>query len=634
MHILGFFAFLLMTFTFAYQRKQTLLEIAPWLLCVIGLICYVLAFFHRMSWIDGFLTAGGLASVGCLVRDRREGHPLGKACRRLFGDPYLWFSLLLLAVMLFCLRGEQILEWDGYNFWGPDTKSLFYRNGFAPRYSNPAFLFGNYTPFGQIIWWWFTHISGSFQERFLFWGYYLFCALLLLSLGEQFRRRWPGTTFPAAALIPVCAVLLPGVACTAWYRALVVDPMMAMLFGTVLVQIVHRPRKDVFFWKLKLLTFLCALVLTKSIGILWGILAVAFFFFWWRKEYRDRRFLIAAACSVAVFAGSWTLFCKVLDRSGYLADSFSDRAAQRLGELMNGTFLSSGDTKGYLLSYAKAFFCMPIHKEHSLAIDLSPFALLVFFFFFAFFLGRLGLVPKGKLRCLLLFMAITELIIYSVVVIGQLTMFYYEQQYLDPTRAVILMTRYCSPANIGILMLLSGFAAGNAAGVIPSRCQPSFLSRVVPSLLVAALLLSCTSYKDIYRRFCHDELDPQRIELRASYESQFRSFVQRIQGFPLDQPSVRVMLVTRETEANPIVINRASPISIDWLVLTGDTGYDLSELTGYGQIHHVSYLYIQESGEEFLQNLAPYLGHAPELNTLYRFSVGEDGSVLLCEVQE
>ena len=628
MHVLSILAFLVITFACSHRYRQSLLEIAPWLLCLVGLVCYVLAFFNRMHWIDGLLIAGGLGAAVLLLRGRGGRPALGETCRREFGDLYLWTSLLLLGVLLFCLRNEQILEWDGYNFWGPDTHSLFARDGFAPKYSNPAFQYGNYTPYVQIIWWWVTHLSGGFRERYLFWGYYLLGMLLLLSLGAQFRRRRPGNTWLAALLIPLCAFALPGVACTAWYRALVVDPIMAMLFGTVLAQIVLRPREHVLFWKAKLLTYLCALVLAKSIGALWGALAIVFFFLWWRKEHRERAFLALSAAAAAASGGSWWIYCRVMDRSGYLSSSFSGRAAQRLGELMNGTFLSAGNNKGYLLSYARAFFLTPIHKERSLAIDLSPFALLVILFAAAVLLWRLGWIPRGKLRRLLLFMAATLAVIYSMVTVGQLTMFYDETQYLDPVYVVVLMTRYCSPANVGFLMLMVAFASGTAAGAAEPRRGGDRRSLAI-CLVTAAILLSCTTCDEIYRRFCYDYLDQQRIEFRASYEDRFRPFAQRLQTLPLDKPGVRVLLTTQETRPNPIVHNQAAPISVAWLSLTGDTAHDLSALTGYAQAVHASYLYLYEGGEDLRQALAPCLGRPPELRTLYAFSVDEAGTVTL-----
>ena len=626
MRLLSIPAFVLLALALGRRRRLSLLETAPWLLCVLGLVCYVLAFFGRMGWIDGLLLAGGLAAAWDLFRSR--GPALKKTLRRELADPYLWTCLALLAVMIFCLRGEQILEWDGYGFWGPDTKSLYAREGFAPRYSNAAFRFGNYTPFAQIIWWWFAHLGGSYQERYLFWGYYIFCALLLFALGAQFRRRRPGNSPVGAVVIPLCAVALPGVATTSWYWALVVDPMLAILFGTVLVHIGLRPGEgEGGFWKVRLVTYLAALVLTKSIGFLWGGLAVVFAFLWWRRERRDGPFLLASALTVLVSGGSWWLYCKAMDRSGYLSDSFAHRAGQRLAELRAGDFLATGNNGGYLVSYLKGFFLTPIHQEHSIAIDLSPFALLVLLFAGAVVLWRLGFIPRGKLRRLLLFMGACLVIIYASVTLGQLTMFYDETQYLDPVQAAKLMTRYCAPADLGLLMLLAGFASGNAPGAsVPAGGDRR--TRIV-CLVTAAILLTCTAWNDIGRRFVYDPLDEQRIALRTEYETRFRPFADRVSALPLDAPGVRVLLVTRETAVNPIVVNQVSPVSMDWLMLWGDPAGDLERLKTQAAACHDTYLYLQEGDEAFRGVLAAETGVTPDLETLYPLSLDGAGRLTL-----
>ena len=108
----------------------------------------------------------------------------------------------------------MVLEWDGYSFWGPDTKSLYFNDGFAAQYGNVAPKFGAYTPFAQLIWWLGPHFAGQYNEQYVFWGY------LLRSGGGAAFLSWR-TVFarPQAvgmrALVSVVActgaVLLPGI---------------------------------------------------------------------------------------------------------------------------------------------------------------------------------------------------------------------------------------------------------------------------------------------------------------------------------------------------------------------------------------------------------------------------------------
>ncbi|MBQ4382638.1 MAG: hypothetical protein II794_07880, partial [Oscillospiraceae bacterium] len=133
-------SFFAMTFAVARRRGTSPIEEAPWLLCALGLLQYVLAFFGAMSSSDIFLLLGGTAALVLTARWalRRGTKKLLLELRRQLLDPFFVVSLALVITALVLLRQERILEWDGYNFWGPDVKSLFFRDGFAPRYSNPA----------------------------------------------------------------------------------------------------------------------------------------------------------------------------------------------------------------------------------------------------------------------------------------------------------------------------------------------------------------------------------------------------------------------------------------------------------------------------------------------------------------
>ena len=602
MQLLGLLCFLLIVFALAWRFGLTVWEPTAWLIALTALICYVLAFFRWMRGIDLFLLAGGVPAAVWLVRRCRAegGGALRAELKRQFGNLYFLVCAAALAGMLFFLGGEQILEWDGYNLWGPDTKSLWYRDGFAPKYSNPAYEFGDYTPLVQIVWWLFCHLLGSYQERYLFWGYYVFGAVLLFSAAAVFTRGEGKGRLVASVLAPPAALCLPGVACTTWYRALTVDPIMAMLFGTMLCRTVLRPDGDGRFWKIELLTYACALALSKSIGILWGALCALFYLLWWGKERREYGFSGALLAASAVSGGSWIVYCRIMDRHGYLADNFAARALQRFRELRAGTLFAPGSyARSYLGSYVRAFFTEPIHRERTFALDPTPVLLLAGMLLAVFLLRRFGFLPRRKTGRLLAFLLGMLALIYGVVFIGQLTMFYYETQYFEPVKAVTLLMRYASPANIGLLMLLAVFASGRAAGAplaeapegsaeVPRRT----LRRAAAGGLAALVLLSCAGYNEIYRRFFYDYLDAQRITFRASFEETYEPFFRAVEGLPLDEENVRVLLCTWDTDMNPIVINRASPVSFASLELPEDPAAAWDAVAAQSRTLHCGYLYV------------------------------------------
>lgn len=603
MALLSLIALFCVLFALAWRTRRTMVEIAPYGLCAIGLILYVLAFFCWMGLIDWLLLAVGVVALAWMAGTaKRQGSAaLLKELRRQLCDPYLWGCVLLLAVMCFALRHEQILEWDAHNFWAPDIKSLYYREGYAAKYSNVSPNFGDYTPVFQLILWWFVHLFGSYQEPFIFYGYFISSGLMLFSAASVFRRRFPRGRLFTWLLIPFCALCVPGVCSTAWYRSIYVDPVMAILFGMILCKIVARPKEDLAFWKAELVVAVTCLALLKSIGILWSVFAALFFLLWWIREKREYLFSLVFLGVPVLFSRSWSLYCQVMERSGYLADSFSDRAYQRLTEWVNGTFFSSEMTRGYIRSYVQAFFATPVHREYTFAIDLSPFAIVVVLLVGAVLLWYFGAVPRKKLGRLLVYTLTITFIIYAVVSVGQLTMFYYETQYLDPVSAVTLMSRYCEPANTGLLMLLVTLSSGVMPGAALRRVSGK--RQWLLGGMAAVILLSCTGYREAWRRFVYDELDASRIEKRLTFLDTYRDFIDATAVVPYQESGSRLLLVVESAETNPIVINAVSPVSFVHVRLDQGGEADYTGLVEELEKYHCGYLYLMECEDSLLEIL-------------------------------
>ena len=521
--------------------------------------------------------------------------------------------------MLFFLREEQILEWDGYNFWGPDTKSLYFWNGFAPKHANTAPIFGDYPPMSQLIWWWGLHLAGEYQERYIFFVYYAFGALLLLSVADRMRGK--DTPIWMAPIACVAAILLPGVACTAWYRALCVDPLMSMLFGVALSLVVCRDEDHPGFWKAKVLICVCCLTLVKSIGLLWALLALLFYLLWWWERREFALPLAGAAGSVALFA-SWRIFCQVMERTTTLEDNFILQAAQRLEELRQGVFWTAGNNQGYILSYLRAFFFAPIHRESTWAIDLSPAVLILILFAGAIALWKFGFFPKRKLGRLLGFMGLTLVPIYLILFIGHLTMFYHESQYLEPIASVTLMTRYCAPANMGLLILLVTLAVRQAPHL--DRLPPK--RRTVALALCAALIFPCAAYTEIGRRFIYDPLDAQRIQFRQGFRDTYADFLTAIQEIPLREAPGRVLLGVYNTPTNPIVINETAPVSFLPVYIYDYAEGDLRSIQAALDEGHERYFYLMGCSNRLKNMLSDYTTDGSEFQSGVLYVVEQEGN--------
>ena len=98
-----------------WYTEKRIMAVMPLITCTVGLLLYVLAFFHRMSWIDGILWAGGMIALAVMCRAamRRGRTALLAELRRQFCDTHLWVCGLLVLLAFWMLRGEMVLEWDG-----------------------------------------------------------------------------------------------------------------------------------------------------------------------------------------------------------------------------------------------------------------------------------------------------------------------------------------------------------------------------------------------------------------------------------------------------------------------------------------------------------------------------------------
>lgn len=583
--------------------RESLARTVPVALCSALLLLYVLAFFRKMPWLDA-AAALCLAALAVLfgLRCRRDGFlSAAKTALGPLRDVQVWVNLAALLAVALLVNYRQILEWDAYNFWGADIKSLFYRGGFAEKNSNPAAAFGDYPPLMQLAVWWFLHLFGRFDEGLVFSGYYAFGMVLLLSLTDRPRFSGAWQRVLGGGACAALLFLLPGVGDTSWYRALYADPVMGLLFGCLLTEIAARQASPGFaLYKWSVLG--AAVCLTKSIGFMWAAFGVLFLLIWHGLSAGTLKKAAVLLGTGGLCYGSWAAFCKILSRTTYLSDSIGSTVGERAAEILNGTFLSAGDNLGYIKSFVKAFLFAPVHREWTPAVDLTP-GLVVLLILGLLALFRLGgwLTTRQAVKLALYFIGICG-VTYFVLLCGHLSIFYAEKKYLDPMNMVVTMTRYGCPAATGFLML--AFAAGAerwrwGAG--------KSLSAWTPWVLPVVILL-CAGYNDVGRCIIRgaDQLDPQRIQLRAKYQESMADFLAETAGtVPLEGEGQRVLLVMKDGDYNPIISYLAAPVSIQKM---GTENFSAEGFQAALEAVGARWFYVREGEEEALEavkELAP-----------------------------
>lgn len=606
---------ILISFMLALLFKDTVIGLFPYVICGASLLLYILAFFNYLSGIDLVLVAACLVLVFLLYRKYQDAKLLSEDILSIIKDPYLWICISVFALAVFLVKDKMILEWDGYSQWGPDTKSLYFRDGFAKSFSNPAQAYGNYTPLCQLSWWIGLHCVGEYKEGAIFISYYIFAASMLFSAFEALPKKFSGfKKFLVSLIAAFCSIMLPGLCDTTWYRCLTAEPIMAPMFGMLLVLILKRPSEGQKLWMCKLFVGTLALSLTKQISILWSVLVIVFFLIWTDGNKKGKwLFAGSLVLGCGAFYTSWLMYCKLISRTGYLTTSLSNVYLDRLSEIKNGIFLSAGNNLGYIKSYARAFSFSPIHREDTSFIDLTYAQLLILLLAAFILLLIFGFIPKKKWAGLLSFSLIMLLVIYAVVFIGQLTMFYEETKYLEPANAAILFGRYSSPAHLGLLMITLGlFSCEKEKGYVLEK------RRFVAIVISAAIVLCTGAYSEMKRGFVFDPLDAQRIEQRNSIETEYQDFLEAIKNIPLDTEDARVLLAVYYTYVNPIIVNAASPVSLQAVALPEDLDLAISTLKSDIHSLHCGYVYVNSASEEFIKAMSSYVGFEFKINTLYK----------------
>ena len=626
LHLLAFFA---AAFAVAYYFRSSLPETIPLVFCGLALILYPLAFFRALGLIDVIAIALCLAVLiyFYVQYQRLGGKEFWHRCRPILGDLRFWAFLGVAVVMICLVQFRQVLEWDAYNFWAPDIKSLFYRNGFAGQYCNVSPGFGDYPPIMQLLLWWFLHLGGAWQEQTLFVGYFLFGASLLFALAGKFIRSNRFWTFPLAVGLGFVVLLLPGLVDTSWYRSLYMDPVMALVFGSMLGLAVgdnpnDRRQREISFFLLALF-----LTLMKSIGFLWALFAIVFYFLWHHRSRSGRSFAAITLAGVAGVYGSWALFCKLTERTTTLTVSLAPTLGSRIRELLGGTLLASGHNAAFLSSFLKAFFTESVHLGATALPGLTPFFTVLLILGSFALLGRAGLLNPKECRKLLIYAAAVLGFTYLMLLTAHLTIFYEETAYLEPAKMAEQMTRYSSPATLGLLML---------AGTVLTRKRR--LKNIFPSptLLKAVavfLILAGTCWGTVMDGFIagHDRLNESRITLREQRLAEYGTYIAAASAISVDDPRARVLLCTATAEdfelKAPVIAYAVSPISM--MALSLPSGDNAATVIASLQTAHAGYLYVTRCDGETGKSLGKYTkGGTFVTDTLYQVTYRDHGDPL------
>lgn len=476
MAVVNIIAFFVCLFMLSCFWKECLVEVFPALACMLILTLYGLAFLHRLDWIDGigiFIIL--LFGIWLVFGKRERRRNFGKSCLEYAVQPSFITAMLLLSVVILCTSRKAVTWWDDINFWATDVKSLYYLNGFAKKYGNVAPEFGDYPPGGQLVKWWFLHFDPQgFREGLAFAGYYCMNLVFMLPL----LRKMRGRNVVVMCGMAIALWLLPGIAEVYGYDGFCADLTLACIYGGFLFAVIDREGKKESFYYGRLALYLSVLVLVKSVGFIWALFGIVFFLayqctesrrsgqaagrnwltFWKKKtckpvdktaeKAKDRLRTLAVCAAPVATGGSWMFFCLLMRR-------VTRTTATAVKYMTTDEYGISGYTADFAKAFLKAFVSLPLHKNRTFVLDLTPLSFYLCICLLVIFFYRKELMPKKQGRLVLWFSILSGALFYGIIFIAHITIFATETQYLEAAGMISSIERYGAPFTVGTLLFLA-----------------------------------------------------------------------------------------------------------------------------------------------------------------------------------
>ncbi len=610
--------------------QVSLTEAMPVFLCMLVFVLYGLAMVHHLSWIDQIagMTIGGSVVV-VLGRKREERQRIRRMCLDKMTEPSFVTAVFLLLVVVLCTSGKVVTWWDDINFWATDVKSLYYLDGFAGKYANAAPEFGDYPPGGQLIKWWFLHLDPRmFREGLAFVGYYTMNLAFLFPLLRKLKGKNP------LVLVPLAAALwfLPSIAEVYGYEGFCADLTMACIYGGFLLAATDREGKRELFYYGRLALYLGVLVLVKSIGFVWALFGLVFLVLYRCSTWQESRKRAAAGKAVLVAAaplfagGSWMLFCLLMRR-------ITKTTSTAVKYMTTDEYGISGYTREFASAFMKAFAGFPLHKERSIAVDLTPLLLYLCVCLVVVLFDKAQIIPTKTGKIVLWFSVVSGAVFYGVIFLAHITIFATETQYLEPSGMISSIERYGAPFTIGTIIFLSGIWLEHGGRFFEKERMPAFVKNYGTYLCFILFVALTAGYHVGYHGLVGYLADVEvRLQERADMIGEDETkFLETVQVLGTDS-SARVCYIRRGDAPrwvnNSYLAYEVSPVSVVYRSVNLDdasTDWMIQEI----RASHAGYLYAEETDAD-VGAVFDAITDAGEFScgVLYRL-VEEDGTLRL-----
>ena len=478
-------AFLGLSAALACKYREHLVTAVPISTAALILVLFALALFRALYLIDAVAV---LTLIACAVFFIRSfGRDGGRELLRVLFSPSSVAFYCIVIFALFLMRNIPVADSDDLGCWALEAKSIFFYDGFAPKFRNAAYSYGRYFPGATLFRWWVCHLFGQFRDGFLFVGSaWLFVFLLAPVLA---CCSYSMAFAPLAAIAGgMLFLLLPGTIDHTPYRTFRAELLMSAAFAGVFIGLFSKKR-DIS--RPFLASYFFLLCFLKLSGSFFALVVLVFCLIYARaggagsvNADEDAAFLdtlthpheLLGAAICFVPGGIWYVYCLLMRRSDYFTASL-----ETVGE---------GSVPLFINSFIQGFLFNPAHFTYDGIFDPSLAVLLLVIALIAFAGQRSGLLKGRKYSVLAKYMA-AVVIMYLFGMLAVHCIVFRESIYFDPAYMASSLSDYGMPIFLGAVIFLL-YKLLSAAG---SRfCQLTVLA------VFMAFAVSCTCLWTVYYR--------------------------------------------------------------------------------------------------------------------------------------
>ena len=591
-------AFLVLSATLACKYRERMVTVLPVSTAALILVLFALALFRALYLID---IIAGLTLIACAVFFVRSfGKNSGRELLRvLFSPSSVAFYCIMLLAFVF-LKNVCLVGRDDFGCWAIEAKSIFFYDGFAPKFRNAAYSYGMYFPGTSLFRWWTCHLFGGVSEGLLFAG----SGWLLVLLAAPLLACCPyGIIFaPAAALAgSLLFLLLPGTIDYIPYASICTEPAMSAAFAGAFITLFEKDKPSSI---PRLAAYLFMLSFFKASGILLALAVLLFCLIYMRSvragrsETEDagedasllarirtpRKLLKAVACFVPT--GIWYAYCLAMQRSNYYTASMEA--------------VSEYGAAPFLKSFIRGFLLEPAHFMHDGVFDLPIAAVLLILVLVAFCGWRAGLL-KGKKYGVLARYTVVISAVYFAALLAMHCFVFRESDYLEASYMAASIAHYGLPVFFGAMLFL--------LCRMLSAAKSRFRQMSVLAVFLA-FAVSCTCLWTVYYRFIdtaagNEQSNGVNASLAAQYEGVLTQARENADGRCLFIYSSSLNLQDTQRTRLQYLAAPCSLVTFELDTESGETDGRLLELEDLFERSHPSLVYVMQVEEDLLRELIP-----------------------------